>query len=455
MKFTTTAIAAAILHNDGVESSSSLSREDGLVKGMNINNNRQQQQQFFMDVENNNNNNKIRSYGQHQRQEQLRLHNQRRMIQQRRLENSPTSRVNLGQGRKLKQQECAPDLGVLACGGLHEYCVTSTSSTMGGYCIDFSPRSEEEGLVDVSTNNRFLQDPEEELLEKEEVDENGEVNNINNNNTGIYHGGNYSHCVTTCYGGGGYVPYIPRTRFEQAYDSYCNTTKDRPDYYYNYRTCSCTNVDRDSYTLSATCSSEEQCSETWSRCNVNYTSCSESSNSIDFTGEVGSFSTSWCNGRSGSSICYLADIVDNYTQVGCGIEVNGVMCNSCEVVEQLYDGHCKYASPDPFYNCTNITIQCNVFDCTNTDWNRAGSTCDPYEYGNSFFSFSYGCDTDCNVCGAAGENAEMTLPDAMLEIPFYGKIQCNQSQTRASNGALTTDGCTVMQQLAFEPCGCE
>jgi hypothetical protein len=48
----------------------------------------------------------------------------------------------------------------------------------------------------------------------------------------------------------------------------------------------------------------------------------------------------------------------------------------------------------------------------------------------------------------------MTLPDEYFEIPFFGKINCNNSQTRASLGYLTADGCAAIQQLALDPCGC-
>ena len=40
--------------------------------------------------------------------------------------------------RSVAMQECYPDLGILACGGLHEYCVSSSRSTTGGFCMDFA-----------------------------------------------------------------------------------------------------------------------------------------------------------------------------------------------------------------------------------------------------------------------------------------------------------------------------
>jgi hypothetical protein len=49
----------------------------------------------------------------------------------------------------------------------------------------------------------------------------------------------------------------------------------------------------------------------------------------------------------------------------------------------------------------------------------------------------------------------MTLPDEYFDIPFFGKIKCNNSQTRASAGYLTADGCAAIQQLAVDQCGCE
>ena len=48
----------------------------------------------------------------------------------------------------------------------------------------------------------------------------------------------------------------------------------------------------------------------------------------------------------------------------------------------------------------------------------------------------------------------MTLPDEYFDVPFYGRTKCSQSQIRASNGAVSTNGCAALQLLAFDACGC-
>ena len=312
-------------------------------------------------------------------------------------------------------------------------------------------------------------------MEAEEDDAiSSNINNNNNNNNNYGVDGNLTcSCSPECY-----YPYEPWDRWENAFNIYC---QDDGQYRSAYRNCTCTDVDRDTYTLRAECTSgvgydSNYCFESFNVCGVNYTSCPGSySNTIEIVGEDTYFSE-FCSERNDIERCssfyqktdanegtYLfkscryfdgADVCntivrsnESYLVESCEIEVNGETCSSCDVVDVVYDS-CKNYS-NPLY-CSNFTVQCYEYDCTSTDWNRTGSSCNR-TYGYTFYGNTDGCDKDCNVCG---NDATMTLPDEYFEIPFYGRIQCSRSQQRASNGALSTNGCAAVQLLAFDPCGC-
>mmetsp|Transcript_19526 Transcript_19526/g.47134 ORF Transcript_19526/g.47134 Transcript_19526/m.47134 type:complete len:551 (-) Transcript_19526:103-1755(-) len=369
-------------------------------------------------------------------------------------------------------QECSPDLGILACGGLHEYCVSSSRSTTGGFCMDFAGGGGADGSSSpftssgarINVNNRLLQNTE------EAGDDDAFNNNNNNNNYGVV--GNLTcSCTPECY-----YPYQQRDRWEGAYYSNC---QDDDQYRSQYRNCTCTNVDRDNYTLKAECTSGGygDCFQSFNLCGINYTSCPRGfSNTIEIVGEGAYFSERCeerndgercssfyekrdvnegtyifksCNFFGGADVCNtIFGSNETYAAEGCEIEVNGETCSSCDVVDVEYDS-CKYYS-NPLY-CSNFTIQCYEFDCTNTDWNRTGSSCNRTYEDYVYYGNTDGCEADCNVCG---DDANMTLPDEYFEIPFYGRIKCSQSQARASSGLLSTSGCAAVQLLAFDACGC-
>jgi hypothetical protein len=100
------------------------------------------------------------------------------------------------------------------------------------------------------------------------------------------------------------------------------------------------------------------------------------------------------------------------------------------------------------YDCEPFTYQEVEFDCKNTEWKYTSS--DTYDFIPENYG-EYGCDLDCNVCG---EGAIMELPDESFEIPLWGEIQCGESQSLASYGMLTSNGCSAMQLLTADKCGC-
>jgi hypothetical protein len=447
MKLTTTAVAALV--SSAVDAASSPMQATATVRASSSLLH-DAATSFGLFSSSNNNNNKIRHLQQQQRGRRARgkgllsdgVGRRRQLVNN---NNNNALRPGL--------TECSPDLGILACGGLNEYCIASVESTFGGFCMDLSDRLQR-GSNNNSRNKdvvmRSLQDDEEvtepTMSPMDEEEEDKQVI------------GSPQYC--SCYG----PSYNATNQWERSYYYYC-----KQDPTYSYRACTCSNVDREAYTLTAVCNSKprEGCYTAYSNCGANYTKCydeddtPQNSLTLDITDE-GSFSREDCNQMDGMEVCsgrsisFTPSTPENpygtYSVESCSRKVNGVTCNSCEIVMSLYDPCAQpFYLENPQYNCSAFNITCYEFDCENTDWKKKGSTCDPYEY--VYEPRAYGCDLECKICGA---DANMTLPDAMLTIPFYwNEMSCAESQRRAEQGSLTSEGCAAMNILASETCGCE
>ena len=350
--------------------------------------------------------------------------------------------------------EFSPDLGILSYGGLREYSISSEDSTTGGRFINFlgslssfsPPKDSIRDMNNIEQRMLQYQENDEDTVKDEEYTSNESA--VANEGQVLTPSPSYSY-------------YAPYRRWEEVYYSFC---KDDDPYLYRWRTnCTCTNVDRDNYTLSVVCGGNIQCFNSSSKCGIRYEKCEYKFNGYQFTGEEGSLSRERCFERNDVRMCYTyyMDVdrietlnINRESLVGCGRKVNGVLCKSCNITQEV-----KYRDCDDYKNlstCAQLAhITCFNFDCTNTALNRTGSSCDP-DYHRDSGSF-YGCDLNCNICGAVWDNATMTLPDEEIIIPFsyFSKILCSQSQRYASEGYLTTDGCHAIQQLAIGKCGCE
>lgn len=223
------------------------------------------------------------------------------------------------------------------------------------------------------------------------------------------------------------------TLFESNYEHFCVEND----------LCNCTNIDRDAYTLDVACPlSEEVCYDVYSECQVNLTMCVEFDYTYSMRG-LDEFKTSICAEHSKpyyQRVCYDVTVVDNIT-AGCSVEFNGVTCNSCEIVPTDYNGN---------------TLQCYVFDCTNTPGNFSGTDCQVQaDRIYTTYRETYGCAENCSLCG---EGLEMTKPSQVINVSFAsGKIyqfECDFVSYIGQSTFVSEAECERLSKITFEPCGC-
>lgn len=62
---------------------------------------------------------------------------------------------------------------------------------------------------------------------------------------------------------------------------------------------------------------------------------------------------------------------------------------------------------------------------------------------------------ECTICGlAVEEDSKITNPEARLTINNVGSYTCQEFANQAILGSLTTEQCALVQEQAFEACGC-
>jgi hypothetical protein len=328
------------------------------------------------------------------------------------------------QREESRPKECSPDQGVLAC-GLEEYCMESEQSSLGGFCT-MSPTASSSKVhhlrrnaqVSYSTSNNY---------------------NNNNNNNDIdkirppYYTYNW-------------------TLWDSYYNSFCKPKN--YTYYQPYRTCTCSNVDEEAYTLEASCKNVQQsCWENYSRCNAKVPFCTTYENSVKLEGK-GTKTNTRCTINDKpyyQKLCYTVGVVDNVVET-CSMEFNGETCNSCTVVTKEGGTYCSYTNDTA--SCSTWTYTCYEFDCTNTEGQHQGSTCkgDANKLGKYVNYFD--C-VKCNICEQTGDAGLITLPYGVLETPRWGEQQCFQADFRGRSQYWQTDECAQVQELAADVCGCQ
>jgi hypothetical protein len=180
---------------------------------------------------------------------------------------------------------------------------------------------------------------------------------------------------------------ITTTAFDYVYYVFCT--------YYN---CTCTDVDWTEQTMSAACDKMgNSCYNAIYAClaekNGNRTdSCDyEVRQTLTITGPE-TFENSFCKTRSspyyektcwyygGVNVTYSDKDGLNYDIYECAMSFNGEMCNACTPSPTTFE----YCYPNDG-NCTNYTMPCNEFDCTNT----AQGTLIPLFFLNVLYILSY------------------------------------------------------------------
>jgi hypothetical protein len=326
-------------------------------------------------------------------------------------------------------KECSPDQGVLQC-GLQEYCMESKQSTLGGYCTINPTTSTAKDhrlrrVLPVSSKTTY---------------------NVNNNSD------------RTDYDTSRPDYSYNWTAWKSYYNSYCKPR----NYTYNYgpsRTCTCSNVDEEAYTLEASCQREQSCFNTSSRCGSEFLYCSGYQNVLKLKGK-GAKTTTRCTENEApyyQKLCYKFEVVDNVVE-SCSIEFNGETCNSCTVETQEAGTSCYY-NEDNTKTCSPWYQTCYVFDCSNTAGKHTGSNCDWPNTANKLSrNMNYIDCVQCNICELAGETGLVSLPYEKIEIQRYGylqEVECFQADFRGKSQELSTDDCAKVQEIALNACGCQ
>ena len=158
---------------------------------------------------------------------------------------------------------------------------------------------------------------------------------------------------------------------------------------------------------------------------------------IDRTIEAGVESSHYCitfSKPSVAQICYTVDTVPS-----CAIAVNGVTCNSCEVVDILDDG----------------IRGCYDWDCGNIFPNSTGNDCQGGFILSDVFPNALPNAPDVFVCDICGDGGMITKPDIALQIPnLVPPLTCGQVDAAAKNGSVLEPQCPLLQPFVQQSCGC-
>ena len=254
-----------------------------------------------------------------------------------------------------------------------EVSSTSTSTSLGGICVDVEGWNHHENL-----RERGLQE-DSTLPPPPPVDDDGP--NVIDVDDGPPGGEDYSSFI------GADLQYACDYGALVGYDCVCD-------------------FDMTTYTGSATCTTPERCTTEPSICGVNVTDCYKTTYGIELQGTPGVWDSELCLQflePYQQTICYETSVEDagNTVLPDCQISLDGEQCESCEVYKFRDDN-------------------CYVFDCGNTAvagggrGSKVGNTCDFPAHGVSLYLDTYGC-PPCDLCGSSSSNAyggdnNMTTP---------------------------------------------
>lgn len=214
-------------------------------------------------------------------------------------------------------------------------------------------------------------------------------------------------------------------------------------------TCTCSNLDQDTYTASVSCAYAEKCLEpTANSCKDNTTFCFVEVYKLEVTAP----------GTGTSSICYdvktpysfsycygLTYTGDSENPSGCFLDLEGSTCSMCAF------------SVSPI----NPNITCNDFDCSNIDPGLgSGQICgDDTIVSKKIEEYlTYAplpCPGGCNICPNGGE---MTNLDSNVTLITGDSYYCYQLNLAGMLGYLQNipgDLCNALPPIVEKPCGCQ
>ena len=295
--------------------------------------------------------------------------------------------------QELDETETA-DLGVLSC-GFGKYCLESTSSSMGGYCVSSSQYD-----ADVR-----------------ELQQTGDEDDL----------------------------------FKFAYDFFC----DRNNTYYA-QNCDCTNVNVESMTLDVSCVQPSTCTVYTNMCDANITNCYSVNFDLNLTGP-GMYSYVRCFEDTAPYVqknCYYGSASQDDVLDQCTVSLDDVTCNSCQTTPYVYES----CDEDEVYGtaCENFTSNCFEFDCTNTIARKAGNNCGDNVYVPPILYYlqTYGCEDlyICDICG--GPDFVATKPQGQIDVG-EGITTCAAVSQVALLGGFNETFCkeNVIPAVA-DDCGC-
>jgi hypothetical protein len=308
--------------------------------------------------------------------------------------------------RPTSQHECDPlhptdvphleaDTGVLSCGS-HEYCIESSSSSLGGYCVPEEVPSSNQRTVPMTSRR------------------------------------------SSTYNAMRHLQDGPLT-ITGLQEFFCHSDSH----------CTCTSVDDQSVTV--TCLEDAPGCYTYvNKCETPMYGCVTYNYIVELTAthavrkRIYEQSAPYYERIVYTGIAAAVD-GSNTEVASCQVEFDGVQCASCQVVPR------RIGDLD---GTTTAVVEwpCYQFDCTNTVGGHSGNMCD-LDATKVFDYVSYeGCPV-CNICEHQGLGAVMTLFDVTVPFPdqSYG---CEELGRMASQGLLSSVECDVVQAYAAEACGC-
>lgn len=177
--------------------------------------------------------------------------------------------------------------------------------------------------------------------------------------------------------------------------------------------------------------------------------CTISSYTCFFEGYCGewTFSKTILEDRVVSEYCYGFTVPEEVqicyevsTLPSCALQVNGIPCNSCEIVNLVGDG----------------LPGCYEFDCRNTIANSAGNDCQDEYLVESIFPMIFDTETQAPdfVCQLCADGSDPTNLQAMVEFPGLAPLTCADLIVAAEDGSIIQTQCDLLQPFIQEPCGC-
>lgn len=283
-----------------------------------------------------------------------------------------------------------------------------------------------------------------------------------------YDSGGTDSCVDSVYS---FADSLDQTVLSTFYNSNCNPPVFYLQDYIGRPDCNCT-FDEATQTASLSCTYDQYCQNIESYCPESIRFCY--SDRIDIYFERYGASTvhrcvnvsspydfSYCASFSSSEGDGASNVTasNDSTSPSCEMEVDGVLCDSCSLVE----------NEDRYFSFGFINKMDIIYDCGNTVIGTNGpGNLTTYEILDDTFSYfiykSLPCQGGCDLCGVEGDGGQksefMTVRDGRFASEFWKngtEEMCFDAQLDAmiNKQILDSEECQAVRDSAREPCGCK